>query len=80
MLFSGMLLFLGGTVFLAYRIISQPAGAQSRAARPAGAAVTVVPVEIRTIEIRKSYYGTVRSARVQKVTYRIAGADRRTPA
>ena len=63
-----VLLLIGGAGFLAYRIFTPPAGAQNRAARASGAAVTVVPVEIRTIEIRKSYYGTVRSARVQKVT------------
>ncbi len=63
-----VLLLAGGAGFLAYRIATQPAGAQGRNARPARAAVTVVPVEVRTIEIRKSYYGTVRSARVQKVT------------
>ena len=63
-----VLLLIGGAGFLAYRIFTPPAGAQNRAARPSGAAVTVVPVEVRTIEIRKSYYGTVRSAGVQKVT------------
>lgn len=58
----------GGAVFLGYRIAA-PSGARERGpAAPRGITVTVYEVQPRTWEIWRSFYGTVRSAQVQKVS------------
>jgi RND family efflux transporter MFP subunit len=63
------ILVLGGAVgFLGYRVVA-PSGAQQRIPPPsAGMTVTVYEVQPRIWEIWRSFYGTVRSAQVQKVT------------
>ncbi|MDI9369396.1 MAG: efflux RND transporter periplasmic adaptor subunit [Synergistota bacterium] len=60
---------LAGTLgFLGYRI-AVPSGAQSRIPPPsAGITITVYEVRPQLFEIRRSFFGTVRSAQVQKVS------------
>lgn len=58
----------GGAAFLGYRIAAPSGAQQSRPAAPRGITVTVYEVQPRLWEIWRSFYGTVRSAQVQKVT------------
>ena len=63
-----IVLLAGALGFLGYRLLA-PSGAQQRTPPPsAGITVTVYEVQPRTWEIWRSFYGTVRSAQVQKVT------------
>ncbi len=58
----------GGAAFLGYRIAA-PSGARERGPEtPRGITVTVYEVQPRVWEIWRSFYGTVRSAQVQKVS------------
>ena len=58
----------GGAAFLGYRIAA-PSGARERGPEaPRGITVTVYEVQPRIWEIWRSFYGTVRSAQVQKVS------------
>ncbi len=58
----------GGAAFLGYRI-AVPSGARERGPEgPRGITVTVYEVQPRVWEIWRSFYGTVRSAQVQKVS------------
>ena len=60
-------LLLTGLGFLGYRL-AVPSGAQQKPpAPPSGITVTVYQVKPRTWEIWRSFYGTVRSAQVQRV-------------
>ncbi|MDD4021231.1 MAG: efflux RND transporter periplasmic adaptor subunit [Synergistaceae bacterium] len=60
-------LLLTGLGFLGYRL-AVPSGAQQKPpAPPSGITVTVYRVKPRTWEIWRSFYGTVRSAQVQRV-------------
>lgn len=63
-----IILLAAGLGFLGYRLLA-PSGAQQRIPPPpAGITVTAFEVQPRTWEIWRSFYGTVRSAQVQKVT------------
>lgn len=63
-----ILLLAGALGFLGYRVVA-PSGAQQRIPPPsAGITVTVYEVQPRLWEIWRSFFGTVRSAQVQKVT------------
>ncbi|NLB83664.1 MAG: efflux RND transporter periplasmic adaptor subunit [Synergistaceae bacterium] len=63
-----IVLLAGALGFLGYRLLA-PSGAQQRTPPPAaGITVTAYEVQPRTWEIWRSFYGTVRSAQVQKVT------------
>jgi membrane fusion protein (multidrug efflux system) len=58
----------GALGFLGYRVVA-PSGAQQRIPPPsAGITVTVYEMQPQTWEIWRSFFGTVRSAQVQKVT------------
>ena len=63
-----ILLLAGALGFLGYRVVA-PSGAQQRIPPPsAGIMVTLYEVQPRLWEIWRSFFGTVRSAQVQKVT------------
>ena len=63
-----IILLAGALGFLGYRLLA-PSGAQQRPPQPSGGiTVTAFTVQPRTWEIWRSFYGTVRSAQVQKVT------------
>ncbi len=63
-----IVLLAGALGFLGYRLLA-PSGAQQRGTLlSAGITVTAYEVQPRTWEIWRSFYGTVRSAQVQKVT------------
>ena len=63
-----ILLLAGALGFLGYRVVA-PSGAQQRIPPPsAGITVTLYEVQPRLWEIWRSFFGTVRSAQVQKVT------------
>ena len=58
----------GALGFLGYRVVA-PSGAQQRIPPPsAGITVTVYEMQPQTWEIWRSFFGTVRSSQVQKVT------------
>lgn len=63
-----VLVIVAGMVFLGYRI-AVPSGAQQRTPpKSPGITVTVYEIQPRVWEIWRSFYGTVRSAQVQKVS------------